>query len=141
VLDRTLAKVVAFNVRKLCTRTGTGFLVATTHEDLLDDLNPDVWVRCLGDGAVEVERREVKKKRSVSRTSSGCRTAPAATGRTSLGGITAATISPSSAVSCCSGTGPSRSASASSRRRRRVCGSVQSSSACDGRARDNLSPP
>src|SRR5262245_10985590 len=61
VLDRTLAQVLAFNVRKLATRTGVGFLLATTHDDLLDDLNPDLWVRCLGDGAVEVERRDVKK--------------------------------------------------------------------------------
>src|SRR5207247_2960145 len=95
VLDRTLAKVLAFNVRKLCTRTGIGFLLATTHDDLLDDLNPDVWVRCLGDGAVDVERRHVKKKRSVSRTSFGCRKAPVPTARTSLGGIIAATTSPS----------------------------------------------
>ena len=61
VLDRTLAKVLAFNVRKLCTRSKTGFILATTHDDLLADLDPDVWVRCLGDGAVEVERRDVKK--------------------------------------------------------------------------------
>jgi uncharacterized protein len=129
VLDRTLAKVLAYNVRKLCTRAGAGFLLATTHDDLLDDVNPDVWVRCLGDGAIEVERRDVKKKRSASRTSFGCRTAPVATGRTSLGGITAATTSRSSAGSCCSGTGLSRSASASSRRRPRVSGSAHTSSA------------
>src|SRR5262245_22511748 len=61
-LDRTLAKVLAFNVRKLCTRTGIGFLLATTHEDIVEDLNPSLWVRCLGDGHVECERRFVKKK-------------------------------------------------------------------------------
>jgi ABC-type lipoprotein export system ATPase subunit len=114
VLDRTLAKVLAFNVRKLCTRSGTGFLLATTHNDLLDDLNPDLHVRCLGEGHVEAERRDVKKKRSHSRTISGCRTAPVPTGRTSLGGITAATTLPSHAASSCCGTEMSRSASASS---------------------------
>src|SRR5262245_44552948 len=114
VLDRTLAQVLAFNVRKLARRTGVGFLLATTHDDLLDDLNPDLWVRCLGDGAVEVERREVKKKRSASLTHCGCRRAPSPTGRTSAGGITAATTSPSSEASCSSGTRPSRSAYASS---------------------------
>src|SRR5262245_2110769 len=114
VLDRTLAKVLAHNVRKLATRTGVGFLLATTHDDLLDDLNPDLWVRCLGDGAVEVERRDVKKKRSASLTHCGCRRAPSPTGRTSAGGITAATTSPSSEASCSSGTRPSRSAYASS---------------------------
>jgi hypothetical protein len=117
VLDRTLAKVLAFNVRRLATRTGVGFLLATTHDDLFDDLNPDVHVRCHGDGAIDVERRDVKKKRSVSHATFGCRTAPAPTGRTSLGGITAATTSPSPAASCCSGTAPSRSASACSRPR------------------------
>jgi ABC-type ATPase with predicted acetyltransferase domain len=113
-LDRTLAKVLAFNVRKLCSRTGVGFLLATTHDDLRDDLNPDLWVYCPGEGRVECERRDVKKKTSPSRVISGCRKAPAPTGRISLGGITAATTSPTSAASSCSGTAPSRSASASS---------------------------
>src|SRR5262245_51349732 len=81
-LDRTLARVLAFNVRKLCSRTDIGFLLATTHDDLLDDLNPDLHVRCLGDGHVEVERRDVKKKRSASVTTYGCRRAPGPTGRT-----------------------------------------------------------
>ena len=60
-LDRTLAKVVAFNVRKLVTRTGVGLLAATTHEDVAADLRPDVWVRC-GDGWVEAERRGWKSR-------------------------------------------------------------------------------
>jgi ABC-type ATPase with predicted acetyltransferase domain len=115
VLDRTLA----FNVRKLCTRAGTGFLLATTHDDLGDDLNPDLWVRCRGDGHIEVERRDVKKNGSASRTIFGCRRAPEPTGRTSLAGITGVITSPTRAGSFCFGTAPSRSASASSARRRR----------------------
>jgi ABC-type ATPase with predicted acetyltransferase domain len=91
VLDRTLAKVLAFNLRKLVTRTGVGALLATTHDDLLDDLNPDVHVRCLGDGDITVTRDPAKKNESRSTTSFGCRTAPRPTGRTSLGGITART--------------------------------------------------
>jgi ABC-type ATPase with predicted acetyltransferase domain len=91
VLDRPLAKVLAFNLRKLVGRSGVGALCATTHDDIADDLNPDVWVRCRGDGVTDVERRGVKKKPSASRTTSGCPTAPDPTGRTSLGGITAAT--------------------------------------------------
>ncbi len=63
-LDRPLAKVVAFNLRKLVSRTGTGVLAATTHDDVVEDLNPDLWVRCLGEGHVEVERRDVKKNLS-----------------------------------------------------------------------------
>lgn len=120
VLDRTLAKVLAFNVRKLASRTGVGFLLATTHDDLIDDLNPDLLVRCHGDGAIDVERRIVKKKRSASTTSFGFRTAPSPIGRTSLGGITDRTTSLSSAGSCCSGTARRRSACASSAPRPRA---------------------
>src|SRR5206468_12943456 len=64
-LDRTLAKVVAFNVRKLVTRTGVGLLAATTHDDILDDLDPDLRLHCRGDGLVSAERR-VRKRRGVS---------------------------------------------------------------------------
>lgn len=118
-LDRTLAKVVAFNLRRLADRTGTGFLLATTHEDITDDLDPDVHVRCRLDGEVQIEcrrdergRRESaeqgavvsglpigssparkKKEPSRSRTSCGSARRPGATGRTFLGGITAATTS------------------------------------------------
>jgi hypothetical protein len=48
--------VLAFNLRKLVTRTGVGALVATTHEDLTADLRPDLHVRCLGDGDVRATR-------------------------------------------------------------------------------------
>lgn len=64
-LDRTLAKVVAFNVRKLAARTGVGLLAATTHEDVGEDLAPDVLVRCGTDGAISAERR-VRKRRPIS---------------------------------------------------------------------------
>ncbi|MFO0810349.1 MAG: hypothetical protein U0746_17130 [Gemmataceae bacterium] len=120
VLDRTLAKVLAFNVRKLATRTGVGFLLATTHDDLSDDLNPDLLVTCRGDGDVTAERRDRQKKTSAGRTTFGYRTAPSPIGRTSLGGITARTPSGSSAASCCFGTEPSQSASASSAPRPRA---------------------
>lgn len=97
VLDRTLAKVLAFNVRKLASRAGVGVLCATTHDDLIEDLNPDVLVRCRGEGEVEVTREPAKKNGSASPTTFGCRTAPRPTGRTSLGGITARTASAASA--------------------------------------------
>lgn len=57
-LDRTLARVVAFNLRKLITRSGTGLLVATTHDDLTADLRPDLHVRCYGDGIIRQYRDE-----------------------------------------------------------------------------------
>jgi ABC-type glutathione transport system ATPase component len=130
-LDRTLAQVIAFNLRKLATRTGVGCLIATTHEDIVADLAPDVHVVCRLDGAIRVEDRHpkssatsdvsrdrVKKKTSASRANSGCPAAPVPIGRTSLGGITAATDWGSSVTSRCCGTPRSRSASACSPRRR-----------------------
>ena len=50
-LDRVTAAVVAHNVRKFADRFGTTFVVATSHDDLLDDLCPDVVVvKHLGSG-------------------------------------------------------------------------------------------
>jgi uncharacterized protein len=93
LLDRPLAKVLAYNVRKLVTRSGIGALCATTHDDIADDLQPDVWVNCHGDSEFTITHAEVKKNGSASPTNSGSRPAPRPTGRTSLGGITAATTS------------------------------------------------
>ena len=61
-LDRPLAKVVAYNLRKLVSRTGVGVLAATTHDDIAEDLAPDLWVRCHGDGLFEVERPGWKRR-------------------------------------------------------------------------------
>lgn len=44
VLDRTTAKVVAFNVRKFAKHCGATVIVATTHKDLLDELAPTLYV-------------------------------------------------------------------------------------------------
>ena len=56
-LDRVAAKVVSRNVRRISSHRGVGFLLATTHEDIIDDLSPDVVVRCASGGGVEVEKR------------------------------------------------------------------------------------
>jgi ABC-type ATPase with predicted acetyltransferase domain len=66
-LDRTLAKVLAFNLRKLITRSTVGMLLATTHEDLTADLRPDLHVRCLGDGDVrQVRDDSARESRPIS---------------------------------------------------------------------------
>lgn len=44
VLDRTTAKVVAFNIAKLARRNGKTFMVATTHTDLTEDMSPSLVV-------------------------------------------------------------------------------------------------
>lgn len=43
-LDRVTAKVIARNVRKWVNRTHTCFIAATTHDDLLESLDPDVLI-------------------------------------------------------------------------------------------------
>jgi ABC-type ATPase with predicted acetyltransferase domain len=64
-LERTLAKVIAFNLRRLVTRSGVGALVATTHEDVIEDLRPDLWVRCWGDRRVEQTRSATSRIRKA----------------------------------------------------------------------------
>ena len=53
-LDRTTARVISRNMRKLADREGVGLLAATTHEDLVAELAPDTVVSCRGQGVVEV---------------------------------------------------------------------------------------
>ncbi len=68
VLDRTLAKVVAFNLRRNVSRRGCGAICATTHEDLLDDLQPDLWLHCRGEGTMTVTRQAAKKNDQLSQS-------------------------------------------------------------------------
>lgn len=44
VLDRTTAKVIAFNLQKVARKVGATVLVATTHEDMVEDLAPSLYV-------------------------------------------------------------------------------------------------
>jgi hypothetical protein len=53
-LDRVTARAISYNVRKLADARGVGFLLAGTREDLIDDLQPDLIVRCRGAGEVDV---------------------------------------------------------------------------------------
>lgn len=43
-LDRTTARIVSYNIQKLARRSGSTLVVATTHEDLGEDLNPSVYI-------------------------------------------------------------------------------------------------
>lgn len=96
-LDRRLARTIAFNLSKIASRNGVGFLLATTHEDVITDLSADVHVQCRLDGTIETQRpdhgQSAKKKCSRSPTISGSPPRPSPTGRTSLGGIIAAITS------------------------------------------------
>lgn len=44
VLDRTTAKVVAYNMAKVARHEGKTFMVATTHDDMIEELAPDVFI-------------------------------------------------------------------------------------------------
>lgn len=44
VLDRTTAKVIAFNLQKVARRVGATVLVATTHDDMVQDLAPSLFI-------------------------------------------------------------------------------------------------
>ncbi|MFU9046334.1 ATP-binding cassette domain-containing protein [Acinetobacter tibetensis] len=44
VLDRTTAKVIAFNLQKVARSVGATVLVATTHSDMVKDLAPTVTI-------------------------------------------------------------------------------------------------
>ena len=43
-LDRITAAVISYNVHKFAKRTGTIFILASSHDDILLDLSPDVLV-------------------------------------------------------------------------------------------------
>ena len=45
MLDRRTARALSHRIRKYADRTGTTFVVATAHDDLGEDLDPDVLVR------------------------------------------------------------------------------------------------
>lgn len=44
VLDRTTAKVLAFNLQKVARKFGSTLIVATTHTDMLPDLSPNLVI-------------------------------------------------------------------------------------------------
>jgi endonuclease/exonuclease/phosphatase family metal-dependent hydrolase len=43
-LDRIAAAVISYNIHKYAKRTGVIFILASSHEDILLDLSPDVLV-------------------------------------------------------------------------------------------------
>lgn len=44
VLDRTAAKVIAYNIQKIARKVGATLMVATTHDDMVPDLAPDLKI-------------------------------------------------------------------------------------------------
>jgi len=56
-LDRTTARIVAYNIQKLARRSGAPLVVATTHGDLEGDLAPTICVRKGWGEEIEVDYR------------------------------------------------------------------------------------
>lgn len=56
VLDRTTARVVAFNLQRQARSIGAVVIVATTHRDLIDEIGPNVFVEKRYMERVEVTR-------------------------------------------------------------------------------------
>lgn len=45
LLDRTTAKIVSYGIQKIIRKLGKVLVVATTHEDILEDLNPSIFIK------------------------------------------------------------------------------------------------
>lgn len=68
VLGRRAARAMAHNLRRLVGRLGLCLVLATTHEDLETDLQPDQIVRMLGPGRhIAEHRRPVRRAMSLAR--------------------------------------------------------------------------
>lgn len=59
-LDRITAAVISYNIRKYAKRTGVTFILASSHEDVLLDLSPDVLVVKELSGATRVVYKDTE---------------------------------------------------------------------------------
>lgn len=60
-LDRITAAVISFNIYKFAKRTGTIFILASSHNDILLDLSPDVLIAAELSGTTEVIYKRARK--------------------------------------------------------------------------------
>jgi ABC-type ATPase with predicted acetyltransferase domain len=61
-LDRITAAVIAYNVRRFAKRNNVTFFLASSHEDILADLQPDVLVVKHFTGPAEVTYKKLRSK-------------------------------------------------------------------------------
>ena len=90
LLDKTAARVLALNLRRMATTTGVGLLLATSRPESLSDFAPDLLLTSDGD-RFSISPQPASRKTPCERfsTNSTSPWAPERTGRISLGGITA----------------------------------------------------
>ncbi len=60
-LDRITASVISYNIHKFAKRTGTIFILASSHDDILIDLFPDVLITVELSGPAEVIYQRTRK--------------------------------------------------------------------------------
>lgn len=60
-LDRITAAVISYNIYKFAKRTGTIFILASSHNDILLDLSPDVLIATELSGTTEVVYKRARK--------------------------------------------------------------------------------
>ena len=60
-LDRITAAVISYNIYKFAKRTGTIFILASSHNDILLDLSPDVLIATELSGTTEVIYKRARK--------------------------------------------------------------------------------
>ena len=58
-LDRITAAVISYNIHKFAKRTGTIFILASSHDDMLLDLSPDIIITTELSGQTEVIYKRV----------------------------------------------------------------------------------
>ena len=61
-LDRITAAVISYNIHKYAKRTGVTFILASSHDDVLMDLSPDVLVVKELSGATKVTYKEAENR-------------------------------------------------------------------------------
>lgn len=62
VLDRTTAKVIAFNLQKVARKVGATLMVATTHTDMVADLAPNLYIEKRYREKIEIVRTPAEYK-------------------------------------------------------------------------------
>ena len=60
-LDRITAAVISYNIYKFAKRTGTIFILASSHNDILLDLSPDVLIATELSGTTKVIYKRARK--------------------------------------------------------------------------------
>lgn len=60
-LDRITAAVISYNIHKFAKRTGTIFILASSHDDILLDLLPDVLITIELSGHIEVVYKRARQ--------------------------------------------------------------------------------